>query len=354
MICTIRNRHKNKLHYKNNLLQLIKNLVIVNNLFIDKIFEESNIKGSSPKTLSGSLLKNSNFSNLNYSLKTGEESDPIETLVYPLRGIEDFIVLLKATNIDKVKDYIILYTLLDIKFKEDSEEFKSLIFDLNLSETYNELKFYWTLESAFVDDTLIEKVNCSLQVMSKTKALWTSSILQTLLELSHLEAATVFINMDQLDLSQHKSLELIIYTYWITGMYSQAFMLLLLKENDINSLRYKNVFSLFVNIMLNHKQFETLCSFSLSEKQEELIKEILCDSRLLCYYLPFTDSRKCLLDGLSKAKELFKKLHQEKEKAHGYSARDAQINYKLLGNLIKMYMHNLKFYDKFEEWYAIL
>ena len=213
MIYIIRNRHKNKLHYKNNLLQLIKNLVIVDNLIIDKIFEESNIKGSSPKTFSGSLLKNSNFSNLNYALKTGEDSDPTETLVYPLRGIEDFIVLLKATNIDKVKDYIILYTLLDIKFKEDSEEFKSLILDLNLNETYNELKFYWTLESAFVDDSQVEKINYSLQVISKTKTLWTSSILQSLLELNHLEAATLFISMDQLDLSQHKSLELIIYTY---------------------------------------------------------------------------------------------------------------------------------------------
>lgn len=132
-------------------------------------------------------------------------------------------------------------------------------------------------------------------------------------------------------------------------MYNQAFMKLLLKESDINSLRYKNVFSLFVNIMLNHKQFETLCSFSLSERQEELIKDIFCDSRLLCYHLPFAESRKCLLEGLSKAKELFKKLHQEKERSHGYSAKETQINYKLLGNLIKMYKHNLKFYDKFEE-----
>lgn len=213
MICTIRSRLRNRLHYKNNLLQLIKNLVIVDNLFIDKIFEESNIKGSSPKGLSGSLLKSSNFSNLNYALKTGEDSDPVETLVYPLRGIEDFIVLLKATNIDKVKDYIILYTLLDINFKEDSEEFRSLVHDLNLDETLKELKFYWTLETAFVDKSLTEQINYSLTTMNKSKVLWSSSVLQNLIELNHFEGATAFINMDQLDLSQHKSLELIIYTY---------------------------------------------------------------------------------------------------------------------------------------------
>jgi hypothetical protein len=30
-------------HYKNNLLQMIKNLVLVDNTFIEKVFEESNI-----------------------------------------------------------------------------------------------------------------------------------------------------------------------------------------------------------------------------------------------------------------------------------------------------------------------
>ena len=330
-------------------MQLLKNLVIVDNLFIDKIFEESNIKGSTPKALYASLLKNSNFSNMKFAIKNEDKQDPEENLAYPLRGIEDFIVLLKATNIDKVKDYIILYTLMDMRFKEDSEEFQNFIFDLNLEETYNEVKFYWTLESSFIDETLITNINNQFWIIQNSNLFWPSSVLQTLLELNNLEAALTFINMNQLDFSQHKSIELMIYTFWVCEMYPQAYMKLLLKENDINSLRYKNVFSLFVNIMLHNNQFESLCSFSLSERQEEIIEELFSDSRLLWYYLPFADSRKKLLEGLIKAKELFKKLHNEKERAHGYSAKDTMINYRLFGSLIKMYKHNIKFYDKFQE-----
>ena len=201
------------MHYKNNLMQLIKNLVIVDTLFIDKIFEESSIKGSSPKALYGSLLKNSNFSNMNFAIKNDNEIDPAENLTYPLKGIEEFIVLLKATNIDKVKDYIILYTLMDMKFKEESEEFQTLILKLNLEESYKEVKFYWNLETSFVDDVYFKKIYGSLAKIQNSKVFWSSSILQSLIELNHQEASMAFINMDQLDLSQHKSLELIIYAY---------------------------------------------------------------------------------------------------------------------------------------------
>lgn len=199
-----------RLHYKNNLLQFIKNLVLVDNLFIDKIFEESNVKGSSPKVDYKFLLKNSKFSNFSYPMQK-ENEEEAQNLTYPLKNMEEFLILLKATNVSKIKDYIMLYTLLDMQMDEDSEDFQNLIQELDLAETYKEIKFYWRLETSFLDKTHYEYIANDLKELESSNPQWATSILQTLLELKNYDLAMVYISARELNLKQQKSLELIVY-----------------------------------------------------------------------------------------------------------------------------------------------
>jgi len=198
-------------HYKSNLLQMIKDLVLVDNTFIEKVFEESNIRGDTPKASYGFLLKNSKFSNLKYSGNGKNEEQQNEQFSYPLKNIEEFIVLLKATNVSKIKDYIILYTLLDLGYDQEFDNFKSLLIDLDLEESYREIRFYWRLENAFVDKASFKKIPDELRALSNTNSHWATSVLQTLLELKHYDLAMVFACSKDIDRKQQKSIELTVY-----------------------------------------------------------------------------------------------------------------------------------------------
>jgi len=186
-----RKRTEKRLHYRDNLQQVIKNLVVSDNLFIEKIFEESSINGGSPKA-SGSLLKSSGFSNLRYSKDNEEEK--IEDLVYPLRDIEDFIILLKATNVSKIQDYIILYTLLDMHYDKNEYEFESLLQSLDLHQTFKEIKLYWRLDTEFIRDSSHEELFTDINNIDTSKLQWHSSILQSLLELKCFDIFNIFMN----------------------------------------------------------------------------------------------------------------------------------------------------------------
>lgn len=116
------------MHYKENFHQIIKNLILADNLFIDKIFNETDREGGTPDYKS--ILKNSKIANLDFQIKNENDTQP-QSLSYPLKGIEEFIMLLKATNIDKIKDYIVLYTLFDLGFTTDSPNLISLVNSLD-------------------------------------------------------------------------------------------------------------------------------------------------------------------------------------------------------------------------------
>ena len=331
-------------HYKNNLMQMIKNLVLVDNLFIDKVFEESNVKGDSPKASYGSLLKNSKFSNLNYAINKDEEEAQPERLQYPLKGIEEFIVLLKATNVNKIKDYIILYTLLDMGYSERNDELQSLLLSLNLHETFKEIRFYWRLENSYTDKTDTEFIKEDLKEIGSTNSQWSTSVLQTLLELKNYEVALVYMCSKDLNLKQQKSIELIIYGLCASGKYNQAFLILSEIEDEVNPIRYKNLYRMFVSHILMNKEFELLCSYHMSEKQEELVKELLRshESGLnQLYYLSFIASRGSTLEGLKHAKEFFEKLKKESEDIRRAGAEEAGLMCKIVGMLIKMHSHTL-------------
>ena len=141
-----------------------------------------------------------------------------------------------------------------------------------------------------------------------------------------------------------KSFELMLYSLCECGKYNQAFLSLLDIENQVNPIRYKNIFRLFVNHIITHQKFEQLCSYHLSERQEELTKEYLrsSDSGLIqLYYLSFLASRKSTLDGLKYAKEFFEKLKMESENINAIGAEEALIMTRVVGLLMKLYSHTL-------------
>ena len=107
---------------------MIKNLILADSLFIEKIFNETNGEEGTPNYKS--LMKNNKQQNIDFQIKSEEETQP-QNLTYPLKNIEEFIMLLKTTNIDKIKDYIVLYTLLDLGFTTDSPTLISLVHSLN-------------------------------------------------------------------------------------------------------------------------------------------------------------------------------------------------------------------------------
>jgi hypothetical protein len=119
--------------------------------------------------------------------------------------------MLKATNINKIKDYIILYTLLDLGYDENYDDFRRLITELDLEQTLKEIKFYWRLENAFINKTNFKLIADEFKEVENVNPQWATSILQTLLELKHYELAMIFATSRDLKLSQQKSIELITY-----------------------------------------------------------------------------------------------------------------------------------------------
>lgn len=342
-------RQKQKrLHYKENLKQMIKNLILVDNLFIDKIFEDSKIKGDSPQANYGFLLKNSNFSNLNYEIKQNDENEPEpEVLSYPLKNIEEFILLLKITNVDRIKDYICFYTLLDLGYTENSQALQELILENKSETTFKEILFYWRLETSFVHSGLIERIPSDIQGIDKIPYQWIASVLQTLIELKNHDVtmATLSAKSDGFDDPRtQKSFELMVYLQCELGKYNQAFMMLLSIEDKVNNIRYKNIYQMFLNHILMNKKFELLCSYHLSERQEELTKDYLQSSESdlnQLYYLSFLASRGTTLEGLKYAKAFFDKLKSESEDKSRFGAEQASMMTEIVAYLIKYYSHVL-------------
>ena len=105
-----------------------------------------------------------------------------------------------------------------------------------------------------------------------------------------------------------------------------------------------NIFRLFISHILSNQKFEQLCSYHLSERQEDLTKEFLRsnDSGLnQLYFLSFIASRGSTLEGLEYAKEFFEKLKKESENINSIGAEEAGILVKIVGFLIKLYSHTL-------------
>lgn len=327
---------------------MIKNLIIVDTLFIDKIFEDSKIKGDSPQANYGFLLKNSNFSNLNYQIKQDDENDlEPDILSYPLKNIEEFILLLKITNVDRIKDYICFYTLLDLGYTEDSQALQDLISENKSESNFKEILFYWRLETSFVHSGLSEHIPSDIQNVDKIPYQWIASVLQTLLELKKhdVTVATLSAKSDGFDDPRiQKSFELMVYLQCELGKYNQAFMTLLSIEDKVNNIRYKNIYQMFLSHILMNKNFELLCSYHLSERQEELTKDFLQSSESdlnQLYYLSFLASRGTTLEGLKYAKAFFDKLKSESEDKSRFGAEQASMMAEIVAYLIKSYSHVL-------------
>lgn len=203
-----RRKNEKKAHYRDNLDQSVKNFVVSDTLFIEKIFEESGITSESPKAVYGSILKNSKFSDLKYE---DEKDDEKHDIIYPLRDIEDFIVLLKATNLTKLQDYIILYTLLDTHYDKNESQFEALLQSLNLYKTYEEIKIYWTLDNEPMVDPKQRKISTLLNGFDTSRLQWHTSILQSLLELKNYDAFSLFSFCKELSDMPRNAVELTIF-----------------------------------------------------------------------------------------------------------------------------------------------
>lgn len=283
-----------------------------------------------------------------------EESTPPQSLSYPLKGIEEFVILLKATNIDKIKDYIILYTLLDLEFADDSTPLIQLVNSLQCEQSLKETLFYWRLENSYVHKDNLRYTVKDVQDLEFIPKEWTPSVLQTLLELRHFDAIRIWQDWSQtnpntltaqaLDPKMQKSFELMMFSLCESGKYNQAFLSLLDIEDKVNPIRYRNIFKLFLSHIISNKKFEHLCSFHLSERQQELTQDYLKsrDSGMQqLYYLSFIASRGSALEGLKHAVQFFDKLKQESENINSFGAEEARILVPIVGSLIKLYSHTL-------------
>jgi len=229
-------------------------------------------------------------------------------------------------------------------YNEYNDELQSLLLSLNLKETFNEIKFYWRLENSYVDKTETHLIKEDLKEIETTNSQWSTSVLQTLLELKNYELALVYTCSKDLNLKQQKSIELIIYGLCACDKYNQAFLILSEIEEEVNPIRYKNLFRMFVSHILHNKKFEQLCSFHMSEKQEELAKELLRSNEsglYQLYYLSFIASRGSTLEGLKHAKEFFEKLRRESEDIRRAGAEEAGLMCKIVGMLMRMHSHTL-------------
>ena len=336
-----RKRSEKKQHYRENLEQVIKNYVVSDTLFIDKIFEESGIRSESPKAAYGSILKNSKFSDIKREEGKGEEDTPVD-ISYPLKDIEEFIVLLKATSLTKIQDYIILYTLLDMHYDKNEASFSELLQSLDLYQNYKEVKTYWNLDSAYISQGS-EKAEMGLVDTDNTGDLqWHTSILQSVLELDNQESFNTYLTTPELAQNPRNSVELAIYGLCKSGKYNQAFQYLLQLEDQINPIRYKNVFKLFTNQMLNDHKFELLTSYPLTDKQFDIVGDYLkSDESGLqqLFYFSFMSSRGSILDGLQYAKQFIDKLKRDKIDANRVGKDEAQFVYDVLKNMMRMYAH---------------
>lgn len=102
------------------------------------------------------------------------------------------------------------------------------------------------------------------------------------------------------------------------------------------------MFKLFMNHILQNKKFEQLCSFHLTEKQEELVKDFLQNSSCglnQLYYLPFLASRGSTLEGLKHAKGFFERLKKESENINRVGSEDAGLMADVVQLMMKNYSH---------------
>lgn len=121
-------------------------------------------------------------------------------------------------------------------------------------------------------------------------------------------------------------------------------MLLLEIEDQINPIRYKNIFKMFITHILKSKKFEQLCSFQLSERQDELVREILQSNESglnQLYYLSFLATRDSSLEGLKHATEFFDRLKRQSENINRAGAEEAELMKRIVAMLIKMHTHTL-------------
>jgi len=117
-----------------------------------------------------------------------------EDLTYPLKGIEEFIILLKATNIDKIKDYIVLYTLLDLGYEANSNSLVSFVSSLDCEKAMKEIQFYWRLENSYINSHLLNHITTDVQGLDFIPKEWTTSVLQNILELKHYDAMRIWLD----------------------------------------------------------------------------------------------------------------------------------------------------------------
>lgn len=332
--------NEKKKHYRSCLNQSIKNLVNSDTLFIEKIFEESGVANNSPKPTFGSKSKNL----INKTFGDDQQDEPQEDFSYPLNGIEQIIVLLKATNLTNIQDYIILYTLMDMHFHNNQVEFESLLQSLDLYKTYEEVKVYWTIDSGYINNDERLNIGKVLDKVDSSKLQWHTSILQALLELDVTETFNTFINVHEFKDKPRNSVELMVYGLCNDGKYNQAFSFLLNIENDMNPIRYKNVFRLYTNLLLKNGKFELLTSQHLTSKQTELVKEYLqSDESYLhqLYYFSFIASRGSTLEGLKHAQQFIDRIKHEKIDSNRGNKHDAEFVYEVLRTIIRMYSHTL-------------
>ena len=334
-----RRKNEKKAHYRDNLDQSVKNFVVSDTLFIEKIFEESGITSESPKAAYGSILKNSKFSDLKYE---DEKDDEKHDIIYPLRDIEDFIVLLKATNLTKLQDYIILYTLLDTHYDKNESQFEALLQSLNLYKTYEEIKIYWTLDNEPMVDPKQRKISTLLNGFDTSRLQWHTSILQSLLELKNYDAFSLFSFCKELSDMPRNAVELTIFGLWKSKKFSQAFIHLLSIEDELNPIRYKNIFKLYVRMMLKNNKFDLLTSQHLTDTQQEIVKEYLQSDESGLHqllYFSFMASRGSTLDAIKYTKELIDKIKREKIDSNRIRREEAEFVYDVLKNLIRMHSH---------------
>lgn len=119
-------------------------------------------------------------------------------------------------------------------------------------------------------------------------------------------------------------------------------MSLLQVEDEINSVRYKNLFKLYVTQMLTNGKFDLLISQHLTNAQEELIKEILQadDSGLnQLYFFSFVAARGSKLEALNATKAFIDKLKYEKIDLGRVGSNEARFIYDVLSTLMRMHSH---------------
>lgn len=345
-------------HYKENMDQTIKNFILTDALFIDKIVEETVGKGKHDDDLGSagstdyrSILRGNKLTDYQFNI---EDKEATRSISYPLKSIEDFLITLKATNIDRIKEYVMLYTLFDLGYTENSDETTQLVNSLQCQQSLNEIQFYWRLENSYIDKDNLNFTVRDVQKLEFIPKEWTPSVLQTLLELKHHSAIRIWEDWSRVDpdssISQaldprmQKSFELMIYSLCESGKYNQAFLTLLDVEDQVNPIRYKNIFKLFLSHLISNKKFEQLCSYHLSQKQDELTRDYLSsnDSGLhQLYYLSFIASRGSALEGLKHATHFFDKLKKQSENINSFGSEEAATLVKIVGSLIKLYSHTL-------------